>query len=217
MYYIDNNEKDNMTKLIEVIVDNNIELKLGYQSEEYNYAFTDKMFYNIIQEILGTDYGFILKNTEDSIFIVNNNTHCILGEIVGRKDTAYSRGDHQTGVLIPLYFIVDNCVYIKKNKIGRTPREYQVRYDSIDEIYVVCTNKNTICRCDIDGTVIWESLIPCIYTQDLMFDYNDYPTTNFPDGLISISNRKEFLGKYMFFKDSGKLYGKINVDMMYSI
>lgn len=217
MYYINNNENGNMTKLIEVMVDNNIELKLGYQSDEYNYAFTDEMFGNMIREILGADYGFILTNTEDSIFIVNNATHCILGEIIGLKDTGYSRGDVQTGVLRPLYFVIDNWVYIKKNKIGRTLREYQVRYDDIDEIYVVCTNKNTICRCDIDGTIIWESHIPCNDTQDLMFDYNDYPTTNFPNGLISISNRKEYLGKYMFFKDSGKLYGKINVDRKYSI
>lgn len=217
MYYINNNEKGNMIKLIEFIVDNNIELKLGHPSDEYTYAFTDKTFNNVIKETLGTDYGFIVKNTEESLLIVNNTTHCILGEIVGRKDMAYSRGDHQTGVLTPLYFIADNWVYIKKNKVGRTTRENQLRYDAIDEIYVVCTNKNTLCRCDMDGTVIWESIIPCHYTQDLIFDYNDYPAKDFPNGLISISAGKESFGKYMFFKDSGKLYGKVNVVEKYSI
>lgn len=206
-----------LLELMKYMVDHKVTLKLGYESAEFKYALSASQYSDLIKKICGEKYDFCLSENEETILIIQQESHRILGYIVGQQDMPYKRGDHPSGVLTPSYYLFDRYLYINKIRIGYISREYQIRYEDEDEIYAICTDKNTLCKCNYLGKILWSTKISLNYTRDLMFDYSDYPSTDFPKGLISISHRNEMFGKYMFYKETGIFYGKVNVNRSWEI
>lgn len=216
MIYYDNTDSECLKPLMEHIVSNNITFKLGYQSDRYPDALTDADFDILVKKLVGSQCSFFCEDSNESVFaVVNNDSHRIVGYICGSKDTAYLR-EGTTGFFTPHFFLIDNIVYVHGTKVGRVASRRQIRYLRSGDLAVICIDSNTLCRCTLDGDILWRSPIPHNYLHDMYFDYNDHPTDDFPHELISISNGREYFGKFMFYEENGEFYGKIKVDCTYS-
>lgn len=215
MIYYNNTDSESLKPLMEHIVANNITLKLGYQSDRYPNALTDTEFDILVKNLVGSQCSFFCEDSSESVFaVVNNDTHRIVGYICGSKDTAYAR-EGTVGFFTPHFFLIDNIVYVHGTKIGRVASRRQIRYLRSGDLAVICIDNNTLCRCTLNGEILWRSTIPHNYLHDMYFDYRDYPTHNFPHGLVSISDGFESFGKFMFYEENGDFYGKIKVDTVY--
>lgn len=216
MIYYNNTDSECLKPLMEYIVANSITLKLGYESDRYPDALTDTEFDALVKKLVGSQYSFFCEDSSESVFaIVNNNSHRIAGYICGVKDAAYVR-EGTVGFFTPHFFIIDNTVYVHGTKVGRVASRRQIRHLRSGDLAVICIDSNTLCRCTLDGNILWRSPIPHNFLHNMYFDYSDYPTHDFPHGLVSISNGFEYLGKFMFYEDNGDFYGKIKVNQTYS-